>query len=957
MSAVPDQPVPATGAAGPRPASGMGPPERGSAGATDEAWHARSTEDAAEALHVDLGRGLGSADAAARLLRDGPNAVTEAQQRSAFKILVHQFRSLMVGLLVVAGGVSLVLGETIEALAILVVIVLNASLGFVTEWRAASALAGLRKQATTVARVLRDGEERQTSAEDLVQGDVVLLAAGDRVPADGRVFDDAQLQIDESALTGESLPVTKTRAPVADRRAPLADRVSMVHRGTAVTAGRGAFLVTATGLHSEMGKIGTLIDEAGERETPLEVKLAQLSRALLVIVLVLCVVVVGVGWLRGNDLLLMVEVGVSLAIAAVPEGLLAVTTMTLAVGMQRMARMNALVRRLPAVEALGSTTVICTDKTGTLTRNEMTVRAFDVGARRLEVTGTGYAPTGEFHLAGQKVDPADPGAGGALRLALRIGALCNDARLDRSGDIVAVLGDPTEAALIVAAEKAGLQRADLDRDYPRVKELPFSSETKRMVTVHRTPEGKTVAYVKGSPAAVLETSGSVLGSAGVSVLSAEARQGILSTNEELAAAALRVLGLAYRELPDGWNDEDLARELTFVGLVGMIDPLRDEARTTIATCREAGIRAVMITGDQQATAAEIARQLGLDLDAGGERLRTVHGRELGDLDENGWRAMVARTAVFARVSPEHKLKIVEALQAQGQIVAMTGDGVNDAPALRKADIGIAMGIRGTEVAKDAAAMVIMDDNFATIVGAVEQGRIIVHNILRFIHFLFSSNFAEILTVFTAILLGWPLPLGVLQILWLNLVTDTFPAMALALEPSAPDVMKRPPRDPHESLMTPSFGWLIVWQGALLGGCTLAAFAVGMRWYGKEGAGLLHAETIAFMTLALSQVFHAFNARSRTGSVFTSRLFANAWLWGATLLCLLLQVAAVYVPLLRRVLRTVPLTAADWGLIVLGSLAPVAVVELVKLVRRARQEGPRLPGGPTEGSRATPRLIP
>ena len=906
---------------------------------THTAWHARSADETARELHLDVARGLGSADAAERLAQHGPNALAEAKQRSALTIIAHQFRSLIVGLLVAACGVALALGDVIEALAILVVILLNAVIGFVTEWKAVSALEGLRKQAVSVARVLRDGEEHRIPAEELVPGDVVLLAAGDRMPADGRVIEQARLQVDEAALTGESLPVTKSSDPVADREAPLGDRISMVHMGTAVTGGRGRFIVTATGAQTEMGRIGTLIEEVGEHGTPLEAKLAQLSGALLVIVLVLCAVIVLIGWLRGNDLLFMVEVGISLAIAAVPEGLLAVTTMTLAVGMQRMAGMNALVRRLPAVESLGSTTVICSDKTGTLTRNEMTVRAFDVAARRVEVTGTGYVAEGEFKVEGQKVEPTtDSGAEGPLRLALRIGALCNDAQLDRSGDGITVLGDPTEAALIVAAEKAGMDRAGLDRDYPRIGEIPFSSETKRMVTVHSTPDGNTVAYVKGSPAAVLEASVSVLGANGVAPMSPEARRRGRATNDELAAAALRVLGLAYHELPEQHGEEDLTRQLTFVGFVGMIDPLRDEAQRTIATCREAGIRAVMITGDQQATAAEIARQLGLDIDPQGKPLRIVHARELSGLDADGWLKVVTDVAVFSRVSPEHKLKIIDALQRQGHVVAMTGDGVNDAPALRKADIGIAMGIRGTEVAKESADMVITDDNFSTIVGAVEQGRIIVHNILRFIHYLFSCNFAEIVTVFAAIMVGWPLPLGVMQILWLNLITDIFPAMALALEPSAPDVMKRPPRDPKEPLMTPRFGWLIIWQGVLLGGCTLATFATGMRWYGAEGDGLRHAVTIAFMTLAMAQVFHAFNARSRTRSAFTSRLFTNAWLWGATLICVLLQLAAVNVPLLRDVLHTVPLTAADWGLIAVGSLAPVAVVEFVKLVQRWRARG-------------------
>lgn len=902
----------------------------------DSAWHACSAEEVAKELRSDMARGLTSQDAAQRLGKYGPNALAKAKQRSILTIIVHQFSSLIVGLLLAAAGVAFALGEVVEAGAILIVILLNAIIGFVTEWKAAIALAGLRKQILSVARVVRDGQERQIPSEEVVPGDVVLLGAGNRVPGDGRVVEQFRLQVDESALTGESLSIAKSADPVVDRNAPLGDRISMVHQGTAVTDGRARFMITATGARTEMGKIGSLIDSVGEHGTPLEAKLAELSRALLVIVLGLCVLIVLVGWLRGIELLFMVEVGISLAIAAVPEGLLAVTTMTLAVGMQRMARMNTLVRRLPAVEALGSTTVICSDKTGTLTRNEMTVRAFDVASRRVDVTGTGYGAKGDFEVEGRKFDvTTDDATGEALRLALRIGALCNDAKVVRSGGDTTVLGDPTEAALIVAAEKAGLNRAKLDHDYPRTREIPFNSETKQMVTVHATAEGGTIAYVKGAPAAVLEASVSVFGIDGVVPMSPTARQRGRAANDKFAAEALRVLGLAYRELPANYDEADLMRGLIFVGLVGMIDPLRDEARDTIAVCRQAGIRAIMITGDQQATATAIARQLGLDIDDEGKPLRSVHARDLTDLDADGWDDIVANAAVFARVSPGHKLKIIEALQKRGHVVAMTGDGVNDAPALRKADIGIAMGIRGTEVAKESADMVITDDNFATIVGAVKQGRIIVHNILRFIHYLFACNFAEIVTVFAAIMIGWPLPLAVMQILWLNLVTDIFPAMALALEPSAPDVMDRPPRDPKAPLMTPRFAWLIVWQGTLLGSCTLAAFATGMRWYGAGGTGLQHAVTIAFMTLALTQVFHAFNTRSKTRSAFTALLFTNGWLWVATLFCILLQVAAVTVPFLQRILHVTPLTASDWGLIGAASVAPVAVVEIVKVVHRWR----------------------
>lgn len=904
------------------------------ASSSGRAWHTSTVAELASALQLDIARGLPAGEAAARLLRDGANALPEAARRSVVVMLLHQFKSLIVVLLLVAGGVALAMGDVMEASAILVVIALNAVIGLVTEWKAASAIESLRRRAETFAHVRRDGAEHRVRAESLVVGDVVLLAAGDRVPADGRVVEQVRLQVDESALTGESLPVSKSTEPVADKEAPLGDRASMVHMGTAVTDGRGVFVVTATGPATEMGAIGTLIEDVGAKGTPLESKLQQLSRALLVVVLVLCVVIIVMGWIRGHALLFMVEVGVSLAIAAVPEGLLAVTTMTLAVGMQRMARMHALVRRLPAVESLGSTTVICTDKTGTLTRNEMTVQVIVAADRRVEVTGVGYASEGHLEADGVPLPTADA-PDDIVPLALRIGALCNDASISRAAAQPVVLGDPTEAALIVAAAKGGMDHATLERDYPRLREIPFDSKSKRMVTVHRTPDGRVVAYAKGAPSALLDASRSVMDAAGVMAMTPERRSRIVATNDALAGEALRVLALAYRELPAHYTDEDLTRDLTFVGVVGMMDPLREEAKATIARCRTAGIRAVMITGDQQVTASAIARQLGLDVGADGRPLRTMHERDLASLDADGWRDAVTGTAVFARVSPHHKLQIVEALQRQGEVVAMTGDGVNDAPALRKADIGIAMGIRGTEVAKESSDMIITDDNFATIVGAVEQGRVIVENILRFIHYLFSCNFAEILTVFAAIMIGWPLPIGVLQILWLNLVTDIFPAMALALEPSAPDVMQRPPRDPSTPLMTPRFGWLIVWQGGVLAGCSLAAFGLGLRWYGTEGDGLHHAVTIAFMALALAQVAHVFNARSTTRSAFSAGVMANRWLWGATLVCLVLQLSTVSVPFLRRVLRTTPLTLVDWGVVLAAALTPVVVVEAVKLAQRWR----------------------
>lgn len=897
-----------------------------------QAWHTLTSEATAELLEVDGAKGLTQAEAKSRLAKSGPNTLPRAKQQTTFEILWSQFRSLIVLLLVAATAIAIAMGDYIEAGAILVVIVINAAIGFFTEWTAAKALSALQKQSVAVAHVVREGKESEIPAAELVRGDLVILEAGARVPADGRTIECVRMQVEESALTGESNAVVKTSEPVDNEKAVLADRLNMAFLGTTVTDGRGRLLVTAIGSQTEVGKIGVLIDEATTRATPLELKLAQLGRLLIVVTLVLCAIIVLAGWLRGvSSLWNMLEIGLSLAIAAVPEGLPAVATMTLALGMKRMATMQALVRRLPAVETLGSTTVICTDKTGTLTKNEMTVCVYILDERRVEITGSGYSVEGAFQEDGK---PLAIQADAHLQLALRIGMLCNDAKVERANGDETVLGDPTEAALIVAAEKAKISLSDLATKYPRLSELPFDSVRKSMVTVHTSPDGKKLAYIKGSPGRIIDACTRQMLASEVQTLTPAGRQTMKDANERLAGSALRVLALAYRELEEGYTDTELSTDLILVGLVGMSDPLREEAKAAIATCRDAGIRTVMITGDQQSTAAEIAKTLGIDVDHDGRPLRIVHGSELEGLDEDGWKKIVVDAAVFARVSPENKLQIVEAFQRQGHIVAMTGDGVNDAPALKKADIGIAMGIKGTEVAKENADMVITDDNFASIVRAVEQGRIIYGNILRFIHYLLSCNFSEILTVFVALMIGWPLPLVALQILWLNLVTDIFPAFALALEPSAPDVMKRPPRAPNESMLPVSLIAMIVWQGLLLSTVTLVAFGIGMHWHGDEGNGNRSATTMAFMTLALSQIFHVFNARSQTRSAFTDRLFTNVWLWGAISICLVLQAAAVYVPLLQRVLRTVTPTLPEWSVIAVCSLLPLLVVEVVKFVQRS-----------------------
>ena len=886
----------------------------------------------------DPSAGLTASAAAALLHSHGPNTLPPAPQRSLLAIVTGQFRSLIVALLVVASSIAFLVHDVSEGLAIVAVILLNALIGTATEWKAARALDSLRQQQRPLARVRRDGHALQIPASDVVPGDLVLLSAGDRVPADARVVTSANLQVDESSLTGESLAVLKHSAPPADPSAALGDRPGVVHMGTTVLAGRGTALVTATGRATEIGHVGTLIASLSERETPLEAKLAQLGRAMLALVLALCAVIVVAGLLRGNPLLPMIEVGISLAIAAVPEGLLAVTTMTLALGMQRMARMKALVRRLPAVEALGSTTVICTDKTGTLTQNQMTVRVLVVADRHIDVTGHGFDGAGELQEGGAPLGLGrDPDGDDPVRLAIRIGALCGDASITRTDGTVAILGDPTEVALLVLADKAGMPRHDLEAAFVRTAESPFDSLTKRMHTVHRTRDGSRVLYAKGAPSSILGSCHWELTAGGRIPLTEAGRAAWLARNDGLAARALRVLGLGFRVL-DADDQEPvhaMAHDLTFVGLVGMIDPISDGVTETVTECRRAGIRVVMITGDQIATASEIARQLGIDHADDGTAYRAVHARELAGLDDAAWERVAAEATVFARVTPEHKLQIVNALQRRGDVVAMTGDGVNDAPALKAADVGIAMGLRGTDAAKASADIVITDDRFVSIVGAVEQGRMIVTNILRFIHYLFACNFAELLTVFGAIMLGWPLPLAVLQILWLNLVTDLFPALSLALEPAAPGVMQRPPRDPTQALLTRRFASVIAWQGLLLAACTLAAFGIAMQWHGRTGAGLAQSVTVAFMTLSMIQILHTFSARSQTASVFGAGLFTNPWLWTAVTVSIALQLVAVESGFLRGVLGTTPLSWADWGLVWGFACAPVPVIETVKRFKRAR----------------------
>jgi len=886
------------------------------------AWHALSIIDVLR--HVDSDpEGLSGAEAAARLERYGPNALQVARPISPWKILLDQLKSMVVVLLFAAAAVALVIGDLVEAAAVLAVLVINTAVGFWTEWRARLAMDALRRLQVQEAVVLRDGREQRVDARDLVPGDVIVLEPGAAIPADARLLSATELGVNESPLTGESLPVAKGPDAVVEQNeeeVPLADRASMVYKGTLVTTGSARAVVVATGVATVIGRLSKLVQETETGDTPLERRLDSLGRRLVWLTLSVAALVTGLGLIRGEELWLMVETGIALAIAAVPEGLPVVATITLAVGVRRMARRQALVRRLAAVETLGSATVICTDKTGTLTGGEMTVMTLVVGGGQLEVTGTGYEPEGEF-LADSAAVRLSEVAG--AELALRIGALANRASVRKTYEGWSVAGDPTEAALLVLARKAGLRREALQAEYPEVAELPFSSERQLMATFHRAPDGRRIVCVKGAPRRIVEESGSALGGTGVSPLDDAGRAGLLETNRGLAGRGLRVLALAYRELDEGESPgPEAMHDLVFVGFVGIQDPPAEGVRETIARFHNAGVRTVMITGDQAVTAEAVGRDLGLLRDGD----ETVRGRELAGLSAAQLGEHVGRVSVFSRVSPEQKLRIVEALQGQGDIVGMLGDGVNDAAALKKADIGVAMGGRGTDVAKETADVVLQDDRFETIGVAVEDGRVIYDNIRKFIFYLFSCNLSEVVTLLVTGLAGMPLPLLPLQILWLNLVTDVFPALALAMEPPEPDVMGRPPRDPKSAILSPWFLSSVVSFSLLITSATLGVFVWALEF---RQLGLSHAVTLAFMTLALAQLFHVFNARSARPVVFSGRLFRNRWVWAALALTIGLQVATVYNPLLSRVLGTHPLSPHDWLVVLAASLMPLIIGQMLK----------------------------
>jgi len=899
-------------ASAPHSAAEMGPAPAG------PAWHTLTVEEAQSALQADVAAGLSRDEALRRRERFGRNELEEGRRVHPAIKLLHQFTEPLIIVLIAAAVVSGVVGEISDAVVIAIILLANGVIGFVQEYRADQAMAALRKLTVPRVRLRRDGRMVEVSAVDVVPGDIVLLQAGDSVPADGRVIESADLRIEEAVLTGESLPVDKIDAPLQEADPPLGDRRNMAYKGTVVVYGRGELLATATAMDTEVGKIAASLATTGDTATPLQRRLGQLGTYLAVGALAICALVFGLGLLRGIPPMEMLLTAVALAVAAIPEGLPAVVTIALALGAGRMARRNALMRSLPAVEGLGSVTTICSDKTGTLTRNQMTVTDIVVGGARWRVTDTGIEPEQVGALAGDLPEH--------LVELLRAGVLCNDAELrgpDESEGAKTAIGDPTETALLALAVKAGLQPEDLLAGRPRVAENPFDSERKRMATLHSHGDAQVV-YAKGSPEAVLEVCTEAYWDKEEQELTESLREAIVRVTADMARRGQRVLALARRHVRDISTSDtpDLEHELTLLGLVGIIDPARPEAKSAIAECRSAGIRTIMITGDHSLTAQAISADLGLaPADA-----EVLTGVDLARLSDEELKERAERVSVYARVSPEHKLRLVNALQRRGHVVAMTGDGVNDAPALKKADIGVSMGITGTDVAREASKLVLADDNFATIVAAVREGRVIYDNIRKFLRFLLTSNISEIMVMVVALAAGWPMPLTALQILWINLVTDGLPALALGIEPPESSVMQRPPRNPAESI----FGDGMLGR-IFLGGAVMTALVILVMRRGEIGE---HQHTMAFTALALAQMANCFAVRSERDLIIRVGLLRNPHLVGAVLLTVASQMLVVYVPALQKVFKTVALSPVDMGLCFAAAAMVFVVIELNKLLTAA-----------------------
>ncbi|KYG35819.1 calcium-translocating P-type ATPase, SERCA-type [Priestia endophytica] len=875
-------------------------------------WHEMSENTVLHTAQTNKEKGLDEKEAKGRIREHGYNELKEASKPSALLVFLAQFKDFMVLVLLGATLVSGFLGEYIDAIAIIAIVLINGVLGFFQERKAEKSLDALKELSAPKVNVLRNEKWSKVPSKELVRGDIIKFSTGDRIGADIRIVEAKALEIEESALTGESVPAVKETNPLHDENLSLGDQTNMAFMGTLVTRGSGIGVVVGTGMNTAMGQIADLLQNAETVTTPLQRKLAQLGKILIIIALILTALVVFVGVLQGHDVYSMFLAGVSLAVAAIPEGLPAIVTVALSLGVQRMIRKKAIVRKLPAVETLGCASVICSDKTGTLTQNKMTVTHVWAGGTTWGVTGTGYAPEGKFRLDDRDVNPQKSRE---LSQVLLFGLLCNNTNILQRKKEYVLDGDPTEAALVVAARKAGLEREEMLKQFTIVEEFPFDSTRKMMSVIIQDKEGKRYVVTKGAPDVLLTTSSQILWKERLESLSVSRYNEVHKAVEDLAARALRTIAIAYKPLSNHnrLTEKEAESNLTFLGLQGMIDPPRTEVKEAVKECKEAGIKTVMITGDHVITAQAIAKELGILTKKG----KVLQGTDITSMSKEELEEIVEDVDVYARVSPEHKLKIVKALQAKGHVVAMTGDGVNDAPAIKSADIGIAMGITGTDVAKEASSLVLLDDNFATIKSAIKEGRNIYENIRKFVRYLLASNVGEILVMLFAMLLALPLPLVPIQILWVNLVTDGLPAMALGLDKPEDDVMKRGPRHPKEGIFSRGLGWKVISRGFLIGIATLLAFIIV---YDEQTGNLAYAQTVAFATLVLAQLIHVFDCRSEK-SIFDRNPFGNMYLIGAVLSSILLMAIVIYVEPLQAIFHTVPIIGRDWLLIIAMASIP------------------------------------
>ncbi|AYV65947.1 ATPase [Niallia circulans] len=870
-------------------------------------YHEMNEKEVEQTLNTDFSAGLSDEEAEKRRKNFGYNELEEGEKQSLLLIFFSQFKDFMVLVLLAATLISGLLGEYIDAIAIIAIIILNSFLGFFQEIRAEKSLSALKELSQPHVQALRNGEWVSLLSKELVPGDVIKFASGDRIGADVRIIESRSLEVEESALTGESVPVPKTVSAIKNNNLALGDMENMGFMGTMVSRGSGVGVVIGTGMKTAMGQIADLLQNADSVTTPLQRRLEQLGKILIVTALLLTVLVVVIGVLQGNDLYTMVLAGVSLAVAAIPEGLPAIVTIALSLGVQKMIRKNAIVRKLPAVETLGCASVICSDKTGTLTQNKMTVTKTWIGGKTYTVDGTGYEPQGQYYVGEQLVNLAKDKA---LQQLLTFGMLCNHAEILQKDDDYVLNGDPTEGAILVAGMKAGFTRAQLLNQFAIVNEFPFDSTRKMMSVVVKDPTGRQFVVTKGAPDVLIGQSKSILFENRSQALGNKEKQVVQDAINGLASQALRTIAIGYKEISPNtliMHEREAEKDLIFIGLQGIIDPPRPEVKQAVKECKEAGIKTVMITGDHVITANAIAKQLGI----ANNHSKVMEGKELSDLSLKELEDIVEDVAVFARVSPEHKLKIVQAFQNRGHVVAMTGDGVNDAPAIKKADIGIAMGITGTDVAKEASSLVLMDDNFASIKSAIVEGRNIYENIRKFIRYLLASNVGEILVMLFAMLLALPLPLVPIQILWVNLVTDGLPAMALGLDRPEDNVMKRGPRSPNEGVFSRGLGWKVISRGFLIGVSTILAF---MFAYNNNPENLEYAQTVAFITLVLAQLIHVFDCRSEK-SILSRNPFGNMYLVWAVVSSLVLALIVIYVPGLQEIFHTLPIAMKDWPMII------------------------------------------